>query len=140
MTLVQYLATQRIHIPAGTIAAYVRDGLVDVVFNESEISPKLIVAFSALSNAITCTLPVRNAPSEPWCPIVIERRDNLENLEKIVPEISPGGIVLPVPGTLISARMALHVTLISTDVTRWVERPPWLDGGEPPPSLITRGV
>lgn len=141
MTLVHYLTTHQIHVPAGTIAGYVRDGVLDVVIDEGEVSPRLLAAFGIISSTITSVLAMRNDPTdEPWCPVVIDRRPDLGSLEKIVPEVSDAGLVIPVPATLITARMAVAATLVSTELTRWVERPSWLDGEEPPPPAIARGV
>lgn len=140
MNLVQYLAINRCLIPAGTIAAYVREGLVDVVCDQLEISVRLIEAFTTLSSIIAITAPFRNDPtSTPWCPVVIARRDDADT-EKIVPEVTPAGLVIPVSDQLITAHMAQHIGQIGTDLTKWFEAPSWLRDGEPPPSLMARGV
>lgn len=141
MHLVHYLATHRIHVPAGTIFGYAHDGLIDLLLDEDEINPRLIAAFSMISNTITAVLEIRNDPGpDPWCPIVIDRRPDLGDLEKIRPQLIDGSIVLPVPAGLITARMALAATVVSTNLTRNIERPRWLDGEEPPPWVITEGV
>ena len=140
MNLVQYLAINRYYIPAGTIAAYVRDGLVDVVCDQMEISPRLVSAFTALGSTIVAMASFRNAPTEkPWCPVVISPLDDADT-ERIIPEMTQAGLVVPVPSQLISARMAKHISHVSTDLTRWWIAPSWLRNGEPPQSAIPRGV
>lgn len=139
MNLVQYLAINRHQIPAGTIAAYVRDGLVDVAVNQAEISPRLVVAFTALSSRIVDVLLFRNAPGEtPWCPVVIDRRTDA-NWERIMPELRRGRIVVPVPDQLISVTLARQISGVGTDLTRFFEPPSWLRDGNPPPTLMLRG-
>lgn len=140
MNLVQYLAINRHQIPAGTIAAYVRDGLVDVVCDQLEISPRLVSAFTALSSTIVTMTAFRNAPTEaPWCPVVIAPSEEVST-EKIVPEITQAGLVIPIPSQLITVRMAKHISCVGTDLTRWFEPPPWLCDGQPPPSVMVGGV
>ncbi|WP_327587083.1 hypothetical protein OHA25_08730 [Nonomuraea sp. NBC_00507] len=140
MTLVQYLAINRLLIPAGTIAAYIRDGLVDVVVPQGEISPRLVAALTAFSSTLACVLTPRNAPTvEPWCPIVIDRRVDADP-EKIIPEITPAGLIVPVPDQLITAQLAQHIGRMGTDLSRYFDAPSWLRNGEPPPSVVARGV
>jgi hypothetical protein len=94
-----------------------------VLVVEKEISPRLITTLSTVSTAIVAGLTPRTEPlKDPWGPVRLDLRDDVDT-ERIVPTITPSGIVVPIPRQLLTAEVARGLELLGTETMRWYDPP-----------------
>jgi hypothetical protein len=97
--------------------------MTQILVVEDEISSRLIAALSTVSTAIVAGLIPRIEPrTEPWGPVRIDLRDDVDT-ERIVPTITPSGIVVPIPRQLLTVEVARGLEVLGTETMRWYDPP-----------------
>jgi hypothetical protein len=119
----QYIAVANSSPLSGPVAVYMHGAMTQILVAEEQISPRLIAALSAVSTAIVAGLLPRIEPLKlPWGPVRIDLRDDVDT-ERIVPTITPSGIVVPIPRQLLTAEVARGLELLGTETMRWYNPP-----------------
>lgn len=98
----------------------------EVAVDEDQMSPRLVAALGTVSTLIVGDLKARAVPLDrPWGPVKIELHDEPvpDRLDWIVPRVTPGGIVVPLPRQLLTVDVARGLEVLGTETMRWYDPP-----------------
>lgn len=120
----RYLAVNANRLPVGgPVSVYIREGMMDILVDRDQISPRLVAGLSVVSTAIVAGLEPLAVPLDrPWGSVRLDLHDDVAP-NRIMPTITPSRILVPVPRALLTPEVAQALEVLGTETMRWYEPP-----------------